>query len=224
LPKSTRSSTPVLRNQNYVVWATMDGAGSVIKDAMAMRATKGRVDSITWSKIQRVPETIASSQRYAVLQLGALADHMENTTKMSALAKLAEDADSGVKVWLGVLARCFEMQDAMDVLERRMDAAVETANSSVLLHLSFHRTVMEAINHVGVALDEFHRPLGIDPGAESLEPTRWWLAARDPNQWKTAGAEAGRKALVGVALVGVTALGIAAAAAAFVKDSTKADG
>jgi len=101
-------------------------------------------------------------------------------------------------------------------LMARMDAAAGTANSNVLLHLPAHRAVVGSINHVGIVVDEFHRPLGIEPGRHSLEATRWWDAARDPAQLKHAAAEAGRKAAkgAGVAVVGVAGVWASRAALA----------
>lgn len=90
-------------------------------------------------------------------------------------------------------------------LMARMDAAVGTANSKVLLHFAAHRALVRSINHVGIAIDDFQRPLGIESGRYSLETTRWWDAARDSTQLKSAAVEVGRNAAIGAgaAVVGI---------------------
>ena len=58
-------------------------------------------------------------------QLDALAEKMERKAKIGDLAKMAKEAESKVQGWLVVLARCFQLQDAIAVLEldRVLDAA-----------------------------------------------------------------------------------------------------
>ena len=87
----------------------------------------GRVSEVTWSKVQATPATIARTQAYALRQLDALAEKMERKTKIGDLAKAAKEAESKVQEWLAVLARCFQLQDAIAVLEldRVLDASPE---------------------------------------------------------------------------------------------------
>jgi hypothetical protein len=58
-------------------------------------------------------------------QLDGLAEKMERKTKIGDLAKMAGEAESKVRGWLVVLARCFQLRDAIAVLEldRVLDAA-----------------------------------------------------------------------------------------------------
>ncbi|GGR53684.1 hypothetical protein J2S40_001348 [Nocardioides luteus] len=98
----------VLRAQKDSVLASMIGAGFVIEEAMTIRDRRGRVDEITWSKIQTVPGTIAETQAYALRQLDALAEKMETKSKVGDLAEIAKDAEIKAKEWLAVLARCFK--------------------------------------------------------------------------------------------------------------------
>ncbi|WDM12677.1 hypothetical protein J3S85_14690 [Streptomyces lavenduligriseus] len=235
----------VLRAQKNVELGRVFGAGLDIESAMTVLDREGQVDDDTWSTVQARTHTITDALGWALGRLDALAEKVESTTKIGDLAKMAKEAESEVQEVLAIVARCFELQDALDVLRlqrvlhespdkldgrrlvlkddrqkrrglisqkieslmARMDAAVGTANSNVLLHLSAHRTVVGSINHVGIAVDEFRRPLGIDSGRRSLEATRWWDAARDPVQLKNAAAEAGRKAAVaGVTVVGAAVL------------------
>ena len=115
----------VLRAQEDAVCADMIGVGFDIDEAMAIRERAGRVSEVTWSKVQATSATIARTQAYALRQLDALAEKMERTTKIGDLAKTAKEAGSKVQGWLVVLARCFQLQEAIAVLEldRVLDAA-----------------------------------------------------------------------------------------------------
>ena len=117
----------VLRAQKDAVLADMIGVGFVIEEAMTIREQVGRVDEVTWSKVQAAPATIARTQAYALRQLDALAEKLERKTKIGDLAKTAKEAESKVQEWLAVLARCFQLQDAIAVLEldRVLDASPE---------------------------------------------------------------------------------------------------
>lgn len=115
----------VLRAQKDAVLARMIGVGFVIEESMTIREKRGRVDEVTWSKVQTAPATIAETQAYALRQLDALAEKMERKTKIGDLAATAKEAESTVREWLAVLARCFQLQDAIAVLEldRVLDAS-----------------------------------------------------------------------------------------------------
>jgi hypothetical protein len=117
----------VLRAQKDAVVADMIGVDLVIEEAMLIREQVGRVSEVTWSKVQTTSVTIARTQAYAVRQLDALAQQMEHKTKVGDLAKASKDAESTVREWLAVLARCFQLQDAIAVLEldRVLDACPE---------------------------------------------------------------------------------------------------
>jgi hypothetical protein len=73
------------------------------------------------------PATIAETQAYALRQLDALAEKMERKAKIDDLATTAKEAESMVREWLAVLARCFQLQGAIAVLEldRVLDASPE---------------------------------------------------------------------------------------------------
>jgi hypothetical protein len=49
----------VLRAQDDAVWADMVGVGTDIEDAMTIRERGGRVNEVTWSKVQATSATIA---------------------------------------------------------------------------------------------------------------------------------------------------------------------
>ncbi|MBB2742695.1 UNVERIFIED_ORG: hypothetical protein FHR35_002517 [Microbispora rosea subsp. rosea] len=117
----------VLRTLKDAVLADMIGVDLVIEEAMTIREQVGRVSEVTWSKVQATPVTIARTQAYALRQLDALAEKMEHKTKIGDLAKTSKEAESKVQEWLAVLARCFQLQDAIAVLEldRVLDASPE---------------------------------------------------------------------------------------------------
>src|SRR3954447_10698748 len=115
----------VLRAQEDAVLADMIGVGFDIDEAMTLREHGGRVNEVTWSKVQGSSATIARTQAYALRQLDALAEKLERTTKVGDLAETAKAAESKAGDWLAVLARCFQLQDAIAVLE--LDRVLEVA-------------------------------------------------------------------------------------------------
>lgn len=114
----------ILRAQKDAVLADMIGVDLVVADAMAIRESAERVSEITWSTIQTAPLVIARTQGYALLQLDGLADKLERQDKLTDFAKTVDEAEPHVQEWLAVLARCFQLQDAVSVLEldRVLDA------------------------------------------------------------------------------------------------------
>ncbi|MET7904009.1 hypothetical protein ABZS86_22210 [Streptomyces sp. NPDC005355] len=117
----------VLRAQKDAVVSRMIGVDLVVEEAMTIREQVGRVSEVTWSKVQAAPTTIADTQAYALRQLDALAEKIEGKTKIGDLATTAKEVESKAREWLAVLARCFQLQDAIAVLEldRVLDAAPE---------------------------------------------------------------------------------------------------
>jgi hypothetical protein len=117
----------ILRAQKDAVLADMIGVDLVIEEAMTIRAEVGRVSEVTWSKVQTTPVTISKTQAYALRQLDALAEKLEHKGNIGDLTTAVQDAETKVQEWLAVLARCFQLQDAIGVLEldRVLDAAPE---------------------------------------------------------------------------------------------------
>lgn len=115
----------VLRAQKDAVLADMIGVGLVLEEAMTLREHGGRVNEVTWSKAQGASATIARTQAYALRQLDALAEKVERKTKIGDLADTSKQAELHAQEWLAVLARSFQLQDAIAVLEldRVLDAA-----------------------------------------------------------------------------------------------------
>ncbi|GCD89932.1 hypothetical protein [Nocardioides sp. LS1] len=115
----------VLRSQRDSVLAQMIGVGLQIEEAMTIREHVGRVNEITWSKVQASTGTIADTQAYALLQLDALAEKLERKSTIADLMKTANDAEAKTREWLAVLARCFQLQEGIAILE--LDRVLETA-------------------------------------------------------------------------------------------------
>lgn len=121
----------ILRAQKDAVFADMIGVDLVIEEALTIRDGVGRVSEVTWSKVQGSAATIARTQAYALRQLDALAEKIERKSDMGELASSAREAEGKVQEWLAVLARCFQLQDGIAVLEldRVLDASPDELNN-----------------------------------------------------------------------------------------------
>lgn len=117
LAKIDEKVDDVLRAQKDAVLADMIGVDLVIEEAMTIREHVGRVDEVTWSKVQATALAIARTQGYALLQLDGLAKKVEDKAKLSDLAKTTREAESTFLEWLAVLAHCFRLLDGLAVLE-----------------------------------------------------------------------------------------------------------
>lgn len=136
----------VLRAQTNQVLARMDGVDLAVKEATSIRESVGRVSEVTWSKVQNSSGTIHETQGYALRQLGDLAEKLERKTKVDELAEIAKEAEAEVQKWLAVLARCFQLHDAVAVLEldRVLDASPD--------ELDRHRLGLKAARHDRIEL------------------------------------------------------------------------
>lgn len=136
----------VLRAQTNQVLARMDGVDLAVREAMKVREAVGRVSEVTWSKVQAASSTIFDTQAYALRELNALSEKLERKSRVGDLAKATRDAQSEVHKWLAVLARCFQLQDAIAVLEldRVLDASPE--------ELDRHRVGLQAARQDRLAL------------------------------------------------------------------------
>jgi rRNA processing protein Krr1/Pno1 len=122
----------VLRAQKDSVLAQMIGIGLQIEEAMTIREHVGRVNEVTWSKVQDAAGTIADTQAYALLQLDALAEKLERKSTVAEVMKTANDAEAKTREWLAVLARCFQLQEGIAILE--LDRVLETAPDDLTGH------------------------------------------------------------------------------------------
>ncbi|MER0243591.1 hypothetical protein AAHZ94_16535 [Streptomyces sp. HSW2009] len=237
----------VLRNQKNAELQRLIGAWIDIESALALRREIQRVDPTNWSTVQGRTQTISDATAGALLRLNDLAKEVEGARKIGETARVTARAGDEVAEMLAVLAHCFELQDALDVLrldrvreespadldayrlalrtdrqqrrERvsrelghlmaRLDAVADAADARVLLHASSARAVVDTVNRIGTAVENFRAPLGIEGGRDALTTTRWRDAARSADQLKNAAVEVGRHPAV---RVGVAGLGVGVAA------------
>ena len=138
----------VLRSQTNQVLARLDGVDLAVREAMSIREAVGRVSEVTWSKVQNSAQTIHETQGYALRQLGDLADKIEGKNTIGDLAETAKEAEAEVQKWLVVLARCFELHDAVGVLEldRVLDASPDELDRHRLGLRSARRNRLELIS------------------------------------------------------------------------------
>jgi hypothetical protein len=129
----------VLRAQEDAVLADLIGVGFDIDEAMTIREHEGRVSEVTWSKVQAASSTIAKTQAYALRQLDALAEKLERKARIGDLAEATKAVESKAGGWLGVLARSFQLQDAIAVLE--LDRVLDVAPDD----LDGHRLGLKAV-------------------------------------------------------------------------------
>ena len=121
----------VLRAQKDSVVSRLTGAGMAVDEAVTVSRARGKVDEVTWSKVQNVTTTIAEVQGYALAQLDALAGKLDGAGKISDIADATSAAAGTTQEWLAVLARTFQLQEALDVLEldRVLDAAPDDVDA-----------------------------------------------------------------------------------------------
>jgi hypothetical protein len=93
------------------------GVGFELDEAMTLREARGRVDEVTWSKVQSSASTLSDTQAYALSQLEGIAEKLESKSKLDDLAESIQEAEPQVREWLAVLARCFQLRDAFSILE-----------------------------------------------------------------------------------------------------------
>lgn len=122
----------ILRAQKDAVLADMLGVDFAIEEALAVREEVGRVSEVTWSKVQSTSVTIGGTQAYALRQIEAVTEKLEGKSAVGDLAKATRDAEDKVREWLAVLARCFQLQNALTVLE--LDRVLDTSPEELEQH------------------------------------------------------------------------------------------
>ncbi|GLH97792.1 hypothetical protein [Phytohabitans aurantiacus] len=161
----------VLRAQKDAVVARIIGVGFVVEEAMTIREARGRVDEVTWSKVQAAPATIAETQAYVLRQLDALAEKMERKTAISDLAKTTQEAESMVREWLAVLARCFQLQDAIAVLE--LDRVLDSSPEELDGHrLGLRAARQDRLEHISRSTEHLVARMNAAAGAANAKVLR----------------------------------------------------
>lgn len=80
-------------------------------------------------------------------------------------------------------------------LMQQLDRYGAIANENILLHSRAARTIVKSLNATAESIESFHQLLGVAIAREDISALPWREAWRDPEQRKTAGKEAGQKAL-----------------------------
>jgi hypothetical protein len=122
----------ILRSQKDAVLADMIGVDLIIEDALTVRNHVGRVSEVTWSKVQACGMTLARTQGYALRQLDNIAEKLEKKADLGEIAKATKEAEPRVYEWLAVLARTFQLQDGVSILE--LDRVLDSAPDDLETH------------------------------------------------------------------------------------------
>jgi len=138
----------VLRSQKHKVIAELVGAGIVLDDAMRALDEVGRVSEITWSKIQSSSATIASTQSYALLELDAVISKLERSKADREMRTAVDEAAQSIGEWQAVIARCFQLDDAMGILE------LDRVKNDSPEEIESHRRALRAQREKRIALVE----------------------------------------------------------------------
>lgn len=114
----------VLRAQKDAEVARLFGARRSIERALSIREEQGgRTDPTTWSTVQDRVGVIDDLLSWAIISLERAAARVNDASQAGERAKLARAAEDEVAELLAVIASCFELQDALDVL--RLDRVLE---------------------------------------------------------------------------------------------------
>lgn len=144
----------ILRGQKDAVLADMIGVDLIIEDALTVRDEVGRVSEVTWSKVQATSQTIARTQAYALRELDAIAESLQRKADPGDIARATKDAETKVREWLAVLARTFQLQDGVSVLEldRVLDSSPDELESHRLGLVKAREKRLERIGRSTAAL------------------------------------------------------------------------
>lgn len=114
----------VLRAQKDAELARLFGARRSIDRAMSVREEQGgRTDPTTWSTVQDRVGAVDDLLSWGIIGLNRIAERLDAAASDGARAKLADRAGGEVEELLAVVAHCFELQDALDVM--RLDRVME---------------------------------------------------------------------------------------------------
>lgn len=162
----------ILRAQKDSVLADMIGVDLMVEEAMTVRDEVGRVSEVTWSKIQTSGLTIATTEAYALRQINGQAEKVEKAS-VSELAATAKVAETTVREWLAVLARCVQLQDALSVLE--LDRVLDSSPGDLDRHrlglraarakrlALIHRTTEELLDRMNTTIRRANTKVLLSP-------------------------------------------------------------
>ncbi|MER5702223.1 hypothetical protein ABT023_09740 [Micromonospora sp. NPDC002296] len=109
--------TDILANQEIRELAAMYSIGSTIDRTMTIREKTIEVSGTLWSTVQGGYETIRTARGYALGQLERIVKKLESQTRIATLAEEASKAEREAHRWLVVIARSFQLEDGLNVIE-----------------------------------------------------------------------------------------------------------
>jgi hypothetical protein len=117
----------LIRSQTNQVLARLDGVDLAVREAMHVCESVGRVSEVTWSKVQSSAQSIHETEGFALRHVKDLVDQIDTKDTIANLVESVSKVEAEVEKWLVVLARCFELHDAVGLLEldRVLDASPE---------------------------------------------------------------------------------------------------
>lgn len=118
----------VLRAQRDVLLGNLEGIEDELREAFAIRENEGRVDEITWSKVQGESAAIKKTLRTALRNLHGLAEDLEKQQQLGDISSSVAKVHGEAQSWLSVVATCFRLQDQMAVLELDRVLELEPGN------------------------------------------------------------------------------------------------
>ncbi|WP_104125979.1 hypothetical protein [Cryobacterium sp. Y57] len=114
----------VLRAQKDAELARLFGTRRSIERAMSVREEQGgRTDRTTWSTVQDRVGAVDDLLSWAILGLDRVAIKLDGVAHAGERVRIAKSAENDVAEFLAVIAHCFEMHDALDVM--RLDRVLE---------------------------------------------------------------------------------------------------
>ncbi|MCB1030129.1 MAG: hypothetical protein KDA95_02245 [Acidimicrobiales bacterium] len=117
----------LIRLQMNQILARIDAVGLALVEAMAVRDGLGRVPDVAWTKIKTHSTTILETQALALRQIADLTKKFDIGDSVGHLAKTSKEVENEISTWLGVLARCVQLNEMQALLEldRVMDTSPE---------------------------------------------------------------------------------------------------
>lgn len=202
------------------LWDKVSGVSETILNVqeealLALSALADRVEG--QSKAGELKRVVQEIERETAVQLAILARCFElqdefRVVELDHVFATAPENLGGHRLGVAV-AREKRRAGVIESTRRlisRLDAAGGTVNENILLHARAAGSVIDSLNATAAIVDDFHAPLGIESDRSRLHPIQWREAVRDPQQRRTAGKEAGHKALVaGGTVAAVAASGYA---------------
>jgi len=197
----------VLRAQKDAELAKLAGARRSIDSAMKVRAAQGgHVDPTTWSTVQDRVGAVDDLISWALISLQRVADKVDAATSIRDRAKLATGLQQDVEELLAVIAHCFELQAALEVLrlDRVMEDSPGLANEQRLAleadRLGHRASIVEAAAHLLARLDEAAGAVNANvllhaPSARKVTKVANRVAKEVGKALSALGADSGRDAL-----------------------------